>query len=128
MTKLIRDKLPRKYNLKVEECKSDSKYRILLVTKLVEEVNEVYAEACRINPMLDATLSDILKAEDGVVNTAMPVGKPEFLIEELADVKEVFDTILDTYGIKLEEVVEYQKAKRLLNGGFSEGYILKEEK
>lgn len=102
--KLIRDKLPDKYNLPKEKCPSEA-YPILLGNKLVEEATEVSKE---------------LKPSTEEVNRVR-------LIEELADVKEAFDTILELYHIDIEDVEDIQYAKATLNGNLKEGYIIEKK-
>ncbi len=104
MEKLIRDLLPKKYNIQVRQCIGNDEYCNFLAQKLLEETNEVR------QAFYNATHS-----EDD--ETFM-------LIEELADLKEVFDSFLDALGIDPKCVKEYQRAKNLLNGSFKQGYIL----
>lgn len=101
MNKLIRDKLPERYNLSKKQCKIEE-YPFFLGLKLIEESKEVVAE---------------LKPSNEPINRVR-------LIEELADVREVYETLIKMYDIDIEEIKDIQNAKRILKGGFKEGYIL----
>lgn len=101
--KLIRDKLPDKYNLEKKTCPVNE-YPTFLGLKLIEESKEV----CKEIPPADEEVNKVK------------------LIEELADVLEVFECISKFYNISLNEIKDIQNAKRTLNGGFIEGYIYEE--
>ncbi|MDK2956245.1 MAG: hypothetical protein PWQ57_1741 [Desulfovibrionales bacterium] len=99
--KLVRDYIPSKIEEggeQVKKAKFSGEYLLrLLKDKLVEECFEV----------LDAN-------------------NHESIIEELADVNEVIDTILKTINSNRHELAEYQENKAQKAGGFSEGYVLLE--
>ena len=90
--KLVRDKIPDIIRNSGNQCEistlNDAEYLEALRQKLVEEANEA------------ATTS------------------PDKLAEELADVMEVMDAILAARGMEKEKVLEIQKQKRSLRGGF----------
>ena len=46
------------------------------------------------------------------------------IIEEMADVREVLDTIAKQFGIKEDEVIACQNMKRSKKGGFTKFFIL----
>ncbi len=83
-----------------------------------------------------------------IVDKALPLGQEEFkkallekLIEEtyeivaaqsvdqvakeLADVYEVIDVIINTYGLSKEAIIEYQKEKRIHRGTFTNNTFVK---
>ncbi|MEG3439835.1 nucleoside triphosphate pyrophosphohydrolase [Pannus brasiliensis CCIBt3594] len=93
--KLVRDKIPE--IIEKSGCNygiatfSDEEYRRAIGAKLLEETREVVAS-------LD--------------------GAPDKLIEELADLYEVIDTLLDVTGIDREQIAREQREKRERRGGF----------
>ena len=91
--KLIRDRIPEIIRQAGRECEVETMslkdYHQALLNKLVEEAKEV-AEA-----------------------------KPDNLVEELADVYEVIDTILASLEIDKDIVLAKQKQKRQDKGGFT---------
>ncbi len=93
--KLIRDKLPEiieRENGTSLECSilNDKEYLVALKAKLVEEA---------------------IEAQDAKMK--------EELIDEVADVMEVIDSILNIYGISSEEIQNRQKNHQNERGGFS---------
>ncbi|MCC2548464.1 nucleoside triphosphate pyrophosphohydrolase [Hymenobacter sp. BT175] len=90
--KLIRDHIPTIIAESGRQCRTtaltEPAFRAALLTKLVEEAEEAQAAS------------------------------PEELLTELADVLEVFDTILATHGFTLTQVRELQRQRRLTRGGF----------
>jgi predicted house-cleaning noncanonical NTP pyrophosphatase (MazG superfamily) len=101
--KLVRDKIPEVVQGKTgKEVKTrimeDEEYRKYLLKKVEEEAHEL------------ANAEDI-----------------EHIIEELADVMELIDTILEVNGLDLETIRKAQKAKAEIRGGFK-GKVLMLEK
>lgn len=98
--KLIRDNIPKIIEESGKECTvsvlDDEEYVLKLKEKLVEEAKEV------------------LLADN------------KEIINELADVLEVFETIEKTYRIKHESVLNVMKAKNEKNGGFNKKLLLLE--
>lgn len=97
--KLVRDKIPGNIisvgeSVQIAEIKNDD-FINLLKRKLVEESFEA----------LDAHDYDSL-------------------VGEIADIKELIDTIMRTLGISKEELYQSQKTKRKKAGGFEKGYVL----
>lgn len=97
--KLIRSKIPARMveeGVRINKSElSDDDYAKQLKLKLLEEAEEVF--------------------------TASSKNK---ITEELADVMEVINTILTTYGIAMEEVEQKRVEKREINGDFrKENYI-----
>jgi predicted house-cleaning noncanonical NTP pyrophosphatase (MazG superfamily) len=90
--KLVRDKIPeiiQQSGLKCETLTlSESEYRQALRQKVVEEAQEVAA------------------------------ADEENLITELADIYEVIDGIVETYGINRELIIAEQMRRRNERGGF----------
>ena len=90
--KLIRDRVPAIIAEAGRQCRTtvltEPAFRAALLAKLVEEAQEVQAAT------------------------------PEELLTELADVLEVFDTILTTHGFTLAQVHELQQQRRQARGGF----------
>ncbi|MGA9380081.1 MAG: nucleoside triphosphate pyrophosphohydrolase [Phormidium sp.] len=90
--KLVRDKIPQIIQQSGLKCEtltlSESEYRQALRQKVVEEAQEV------------ATADE------------------ENLITELADIYEVIDGIIETYGINRELIIEEQIRRRNERGGF----------
>ena len=94
--KLIRDKVSEIFNIEQGSsliCRilNDNEYQAALKKKLIEEAIEVENTVTR-----------------------------EELIEELADVMEVLDTIFDVYELSLDDVRIKQKQKKQQRGGFKE--------
>ena len=92
--KLVRDRIPEiliQAGLNFETIAlSEAEYRQALRKKIIEEAKEV-AEA-----------------------------NPEQLLTELADLYEVMDALIETYGISPEEVRKKQQQRRSERGGFKE--------
>lgn len=90
--KLVRDKIPeiiQQSGLKCETVTlSESEYRQALRQKVVEEAQEV------------------------------AVAEEQNLITELADIYEVIDAIIETYGINRELIIAEQIRRRNERGGF----------
>ena len=90
--KLVRDKIPeiiQQSGLKCETLTlSESEYRQALREKVVEEAQEI------------------------------AVADEENLITELADIYEVIDAIIETYGINRELIIAEQMRRRQERGGF----------
>jgi len=90
--KLVRDKIPeiiQQSGLKCETLTlSESEYRQALRQKVVEEAQEV------------------------------AVADEENIITELADIYEVIDAIMETYGINRELIIAEQMRRRNERGGF----------
>lgn len=97
--KLVRDNIPNIISTSGKKCKySNCPSRlkmIFLYNKLVEEINELR----------------IAKTKDEQ-------------IEELADIKEVLETISDFLGISENEVFERKIAKRIEKGSFKNFVVL----
>lgn len=94
--KLIRDKLPQIIDKEPEasltyRILSDEEYRTTLKKKLIEEATEV---------------EDAFTKED--------------LMDELADVVEVFDALLNVYGLSLNDIRTRQAQRKKERGGFQE--------
>ena len=51
----------------------------------------------------------------------------EHIVEELADVMELIDTILEVNGLSLEEIRKVQKAKADVRGGFRKRILMLEK-
>ena len=96
--KLVRDRIPEIVRQSGNECEyvilSDAEYRQALRLKLLEEAGEV-AEA---------------QGED--------------LIVELADLYEVIDALVASYGIAGDRVLQEQIKRREARGGFSQKIML----
>ncbi|WP_293337946.1 MULTISPECIES: nucleoside triphosphate pyrophosphohydrolase [unclassified Microcoleus] len=96
--KLVRDRIPEIIRQSGNECEtavlSDEEYRQALRQKLIEEATEV-AEA------------------DG-----------ENLIEELADLYEVIDALMASYGISENCILNAQAKRRENRGGFAQKIML----
>lgn len=96
--KLVRDRIPEIVGQSGNECEyvilSDAEYRQALRQKLVEEAGEV-AEA---------------QGED--------------LVAELADLYEVIDALMASYGIAGDRVLQEQVKRREARGGFSQKIML----
>lgn len=93
--KLIRDKLPDIVKTEEEtslDCRvlNDIDYQNALKNKLIEESFEVRSADTR-----------------------------EDMIDELADVMEVFQSIADSFSLSFEEIVQRQNARKMERGGFS---------
>jgi len=93
--KLWRDKMPKKTAadgsvIHVKKI-DDAEFDIQLRLKLIEEAQEVY--------------------------TAQ---SPKKLMDELADVLEVIDTLCAVHNLSHENIIAIQKQKRLERGGFSQ--------
>lgn len=90
--KLVRDKIPDIIKNSDNQCEisilNDDEYIEALRQKLVEEAKET------------------------------AIATPQELVEELADVMEVIDTLMTAAGIDRETVKEIQKQKRFIRGGF----------
>ena len=90
--KLVRDLIPAIIAESGRQCRTtvltEPAFRTALLAKLVEEAQEVQAAT------------------------------PEELSTELADVLEVFDTILTTHGFTLAQVQVLQQQRRQTRGGF----------
>jgi predicted house-cleaning noncanonical NTP pyrophosphatase (MazG superfamily) len=90
--KLIRDRIPTIIAETGRQCRTtvltEPAFRAALLAKLVEEAQEVQAAT------------------------------PEELLTELADVLEVFDTILATQGLTLAQVQAVQLHRHHTRGGF----------
>jgi len=98
--KLVRDNIPSKIKMHgematISKTKSTRELLKRLQAKIIEEALEVY----------DTNNDDSLK-------------------QELADLLEVFESILSNRGIPMEEVVEIKNKKREKSGGFTEGIVL----
>lgn len=90
--KLVRDKIPEIIQQSGFKCEtstlSESEYRQALRQKVVEEAQEI------------------------------AVAEEEKLITELADIYEVIDAIIETYGINRELIIAEQIRRRNERGGF----------
>ena len=90
--KLVRDYIPKIIRQEGGECEieemSEEEYRQALMSKLLEEAEEVTKSSS------------------------------ENLTEELADLLEVINAIVETYGIENEVVIAEQKQRRTERGGF----------
>lgn len=93
--KLIRDKLPD--IVKTEEdtfldfhVLNDIDYQNALKNKLIEESHEVHSAETR-----------------------------EDMTDELADVMEVFQSLINSFSLSFEEIVQRQNKRRMERGGFS---------
>ena len=90
--KLVRDRIPAIIAESGRQCRTtvltEPAFRAALLAKLVEEAQEVQA------------------------------APPEELLTELADVLEVFDTILATHGLTLAQVQAIQQQRHQTRGGF----------
>lgn len=90
--KLVRDKIPEIIQQSELKCEtltlSESEYRQALRQKVVEEAQEV------------------------------AVAEEQNLITELADIYEVIDAIIETYGINRELIIVEQMRRRNERGGF----------
>jgi len=92
--KLVRDRIPEillEAGLDFEiSTLSETEYRQLLRKKIIEEAQEL-AES-------DA----------------------EHLLTELADLYEVLDALIETYGLSLDAILKKQKQRRIERGGFKQ--------
>jgi predicted house-cleaning noncanonical NTP pyrophosphatase (MazG superfamily) len=92
--KLIRDRIPTIIEAEGKsyriETMPEDECRQALLTKLIEEVQEVVHAA------------------------------PDRLVTELADLYEVIDAVLATYGIEREKVRQVQAQRRSARGGFEQ--------
>jgi predicted house-cleaning noncanonical NTP pyrophosphatase (MazG superfamily) len=90
--KLIRDLIPAIISQEGRQCRtttlSEPDFRVALLAKLVEEAKEVQTAPA------------------------------DELLTELADVLEVFDTILTAHQLTLPEVRQVQELRRKARGGF----------
>ena len=90
--KLVRDRIPAIIAESGRQCRTtvltEPAFRAALLAKLVEEAQEAQA------------------------------APPEDLLTELADVLEVFDTILGTHGLTLAQVQAIQQQRHQTRGGF----------
>jgi predicted house-cleaning noncanonical NTP pyrophosphatase (MazG superfamily) len=97
--KLVRDVVPEIIRSKGQKCEvavmAEDEYRQALREKLVEEATEA---------------SETTTIED--LNT------------ELADLHEVLDALMLTYGIQLETIKKEQKRRRRERGGFEQRFRL----
>jgi predicted house-cleaning noncanonical NTP pyrophosphatase (MazG superfamily) len=101
--KLVRDNIPEIVEGKTgKEVKTrimeDEEYRKFLLKKVVEEAQE------------------LANAES-----------KEHMVEELADVMEIIDTILEVNGLDLETIRKAQKAKAEIRGGFKNKILMLEK-
>jgi predicted house-cleaning noncanonical NTP pyrophosphatase (MazG superfamily) len=96
--KLVRDRIPDIIRESGNECEtavlSDEEYRQALRQKLIEEATEV-AEACR-----------------------------DELVGELADLYEVIDALMISYGISGDRILNAQAKRRENRGGFTQKIML----
>jgi predicted house-cleaning noncanonical NTP pyrophosphatase (MazG superfamily) len=96
--KLVRDRIPEIIRESGNECEtavlSDEEYRQALRQKLIEEAAEV-------------------AAADG-----------ENLIRELADLYEVIDALMASYGISGDRILNAQAKRRENRGGFAQKIML----
>lgn len=92
--KLVRDRIPEillEAGLNFEiSTLSETEYRQLLRQKIIEEAQEL--------------------AESNA----------EHLLTELADLYEVLDALIETYGLSLDAILKKQKQRRLERGGFKQ--------
>ena len=99
--KLIRDRIPelfrasKRKNAKTRVAKKDSEFLEFLLKKIVEESSELQYSIKHGN-----------------------------LIEELADVFEIFEQILKLEKLKMKDIKAFQKKKRKRNGGFTKRLLL----
>ncbi len=101
MAKLVRDKVPERMaadecTAVTRDCHDDEEYQVLLLEKLVEEAKEVRA--------------------------AHPIR--EHLIEELADLVEVIETVKLVAKISSHDIERARLEKLETHGGFTERHIL----
>lgn len=98
--KLIRDKIPeiiiKNNETPITRILDDREYLTELAAKIHEEADEV---------------------EEVIF-------EKEKLIEELADIKEILDTILNFYHVSNDELIKIQTTKREKRGGFSKKLYL----
>jgi predicted house-cleaning noncanonical NTP pyrophosphatase (MazG superfamily) len=96
--KLVRDRIPDIIRESGNQCEtavlSDEEYRQALRQKLIEEATEV-AEACR-----------------------------DELVGELADLYEVIDALMISYGISGDRILNAQAKRRENRGGFTQKIML----
>jgi predicted house-cleaning noncanonical NTP pyrophosphatase (MazG superfamily) len=96
--KLVRDRIPEIIRQSGNQCEvailPDAEYRIALRIKLIEEATEV----------AEATGDD--------------------LIAELADLYEVIDALMLSYGISDDRILNAQVKRRETRGGFAEKIML----
>ncbi len=92
--KLVRDRIPEillAAGLNFEIITlSETEYRQLLRQKVVEEAQEIAA------------------------------ANAEHLLTEFADLYEVLDALIETYGLSLDAILKKQKQRRLERGGFKQ--------
>lgn len=105
--KLVRDKIPKILKLKgfkpiTSVLYNESKFRWALINKLNEEVLE---------------LQNAIKND--FTNKAS-------IMEEIADVQEVLETIALLHGIELKELAEFKATKKEKKGGFERRFYLEE--
>ena len=90
--KLVRDRIPAIIAESGRSCRTtvltEPAFRAALLAKLVEEAQEVQAAV------------------------------PEELLTELADVLEVFDSVLATHQLTMDQVRQLQQGRRQARGGF----------
>lgn len=77
---------------------SDDEFAVALANKLIEEAEELKRE--------------------------LQCGVEKTIIEELADIMEVLDTLVDVQNIDWFDVDSAQEEKHNVNGGFSRRYLL----
>lgn len=99
MEKLVRDKIPQIIKSKgeipiIRIASSDSEYTIHLKDKLFEEIEELYLSKNRLH-----------------------------MVEEMADIMEVINTIMSFYNLSTIEVEQARKKKLAERGGFSKRII-----
>lgn len=96
--KLVRDRIPEIIRKSGSECEvavlSDAEYRQALRQKLIEEAGEA------------------------------AVANGEDLVAELADLYEVIDALMASYGIAGDEVLNAQAKRRETRGAFAEKIML----
>lgn len=101
MEKLVRDAIPQIIEEKWESCvfrvASDEEYQRFILEKLVEESEEVKHS-----------------------------WTIEAMKQELADVLEVYDAVLTSYGLSHDEILRIKEEKKKKRGGFDRWIILEQ--
>ena len=108
-----------------EVFNEDTEYSKLVRDKIPEKI-EKGGEVAFINELSRDELLNQLKFK--MVEEAIEVLEAESedeIVQELADILEVFDSIIDKLNLSKEVIVEMQKLKKQKVGGFDKGIILK---
>jgi predicted house-cleaning noncanonical NTP pyrophosphatase (MazG superfamily) len=90
-----------------------------LVRDLIPDIIQRDRHSCAIETLSDEAFRRALRDKLVEETQEAATAPDEDLATELADLQEVFDTLLATYGLSREAVVEIQQARRAQRGGFT---------